>query len=72
MISQTVFMAAVRLRKHAPIMVCPKLPSQTFEEPTLEEDILSFIRNLGHTGEIKFYLMSTSITGINHGDHLMP
>ncbi|GJT10575.1 retrovirus-related pol polyprotein from transposon TNT 1-94 [Tanacetum coccineum] len=36
------------------LKICPKLPSQKFEEPPLEEDILSFIRDLGHTGEIKF------------------
>ncbi|GKD43734.1 hypothetical protein Tco_1268379, partial [Tanacetum coccineum] len=34
------------------LKICPKLPSQKFEEPPFEEDILSFIRDLGHTGEI--------------------
>ncbi|GJY75491.1 hypothetical protein Tco_0480607 [Tanacetum coccineum] len=33
---------------------CPRLPGQKFKEPPLEEDILSFIRDLGHNGEIKF------------------
>ncbi|GJT28152.1 hypothetical protein Tco_0908427 [Tanacetum coccineum] len=33
-----------------------------FEEPPLEEDILSFIRDLGHTGEIKFL----SDVNVNH------
>ncbi|GKC49701.1 hypothetical protein Tco_1072446, partial [Tanacetum coccineum] len=36
------------------LKICPKLLGQKFEEPLLEEDILSFIRDLGHTGEIKF------------------
>ncbi|GKE44853.1 hypothetical protein Tco_1472137, partial [Tanacetum coccineum] len=36
------------------LKICPKLPGQTFEEPPLEEAILSFIRDLEHTGEIKF------------------
>ncbi|GJQ94839.1 hypothetical protein Tco_0005978 [Tanacetum coccineum] len=36
------------------LKICPKLPGLKFEEPPLEEDILSFIRDLGHTGEIKF------------------
>ncbi|GJW36592.1 hypothetical protein Tco_0059512 [Tanacetum coccineum] len=36
------------------LKICPKLPGQIFEEPPLEEDILSFIRDLRHTGEIKF------------------
>ncbi|GJT50685.1 hypothetical protein Tco_0976842 [Tanacetum coccineum] len=31
------------------LKICPKLPSQIFEEPPLEEEILSFIRDLGHT-----------------------
>ncbi|GKB85947.1 hypothetical protein Tco_0958219 [Tanacetum coccineum] len=35
------------------VKICPKLPGQEFEEPPLEEEILSFIRDLGHTGEIK-------------------
>ncbi|GJX12193.1 retrovirus-related pol polyprotein from transposon TNT 1-94, partial [Tanacetum coccineum] len=41
---------------------CPTTPSQKFEEPLLEEDILSFIRDLGHTGEIKFL----SDVNVNH------
>ncbi|GJV72691.1 hypothetical protein Tco_1492686 [Tanacetum coccineum] len=36
------------------LKICPKLPDQIFEEPLLEEEILSFIRDLGHTGKIKF------------------
>ncbi|GJR15997.1 hypothetical protein Tco_0798649 [Tanacetum coccineum] len=35
------------------LQIFPKLPSQKFEDPTFEEEILSFIRDLGHTGEIK-------------------
>nr|GEU75402.1 integrase, catalytic region, zinc finger, CCHC-type, peptidase aspartic, catalytic [Tanacetum cinerariifolium] len=35
------------------ILICPKLPSQKFKDPPFEEEILSFIRELGHTGEIK-------------------
>ncbi|GJT61796.1 hypothetical protein Tco_1005329 [Tanacetum coccineum] len=33
--------------------ICPKLLGQKFEDPPFEEVILSFIRDLGHTGEIK-------------------
>ncbi|GKE53843.1 hypothetical protein Tco_1488999 [Tanacetum coccineum] len=36
------------------LKIFPKLLGQEFEEPPLEEEILSFIRDLGHTGEIKF------------------
>ncbi|GJU06257.1 retrovirus-related pol polyprotein from transposon TNT 1-94 [Tanacetum coccineum] len=33
---------------------CPKSPGQTFEDLTLKQDILSFIRDLGHTGDISY------------------
>ncbi|GKE14721.1 hypothetical protein Tco_1422298 [Tanacetum coccineum] len=44
------------------LKIYPKLPGQKFEEPPLEEDNLSFIRDLGHTGEIKFL----SDVNVNH------
>ncbi|GKD61573.1 hypothetical protein Tco_1299082 [Tanacetum coccineum] len=44
------------------LKICPKLPGQKFEELPLKEDILSFIRDLGHTGEIKFL----SDVNVNH------
>ncbi|GJU12022.1 hypothetical protein Tco_1134418 [Tanacetum coccineum] len=44
------------------LKICPKIPGQEFEEPPLEEEILSFIRDLGHTGEIKFL----SNVNVNH------
>ncbi|GJS85345.1 hypothetical protein Tco_0751886 [Tanacetum coccineum] len=44
------------------LKICPKLPGQIFEEPPLEEEILSFIRDLGHTREIKFL----SDVNVNH------
>ncbi|GKC14639.1 hypothetical protein Tco_1011421, partial [Tanacetum coccineum] len=40
----------------------PKLPGQKFEYPSFEEEILSFIRDLGHTGEIKVL----SDVNVNH------
>ncbi|GJT36353.1 hypothetical protein Tco_0926772 [Tanacetum coccineum] len=33
--------------------IFPKLPVQKFEDPPFKEEILSFIRDLGYTGEIK-------------------
>ncbi|GJR60507.1 hypothetical protein Tco_1502669 [Tanacetum coccineum] len=33
--------------------ICPKFPGQKFKDPPFEEEILSFIRDLGHTREIK-------------------
>ncbi|GJV56435.1 hypothetical protein Tco_1457440 [Tanacetum coccineum] len=36
------------------ITFCPKIPGQVFEDLSLEQDILSFIRDLGHTGDITY------------------
>nr|GEU32461.1 hypothetical protein [Tanacetum cinerariifolium] len=33
--------------------ICPRLPSQTFNEPPFEEEILDFLRFLGHSGAIR-------------------
>nr|GEV39852.1 hypothetical protein [Tanacetum cinerariifolium] len=35
------------------LQICPKLPGQKFKDPPFEGEILSFIRDFGHTGEIK-------------------
>nr|GFD31638.1 hypothetical protein [Tanacetum cinerariifolium] len=43
--------------------ICPKIPGQEFYEPPSEEETLSFIREFGHSGEIKL------ITDVNV-DHL--
>ncbi|GJX84745.1 hypothetical protein Tco_0335519 [Tanacetum coccineum] len=37
----------------AMLQICLKLPNQQFEELPFEEAILTFLRNLGHSGEIK-------------------
>ncbi|GJR60475.1 hypothetical protein Tco_1502637 [Tanacetum coccineum] len=37
------------------LQIYPRLRGQKFEDPPFEEEILSFIRDLGHTGEIKLY-----------------
>ncbi|GJR72268.1 hypothetical protein Tco_0084633 [Tanacetum coccineum] len=34
--------------------ICPRIPSQEFDEPPSEEEALSFIRELGHSGDIKY------------------
>ncbi|GKB93579.1 hypothetical protein Tco_0979716 [Tanacetum coccineum] len=44
------------------LKIFPILPGPIFEEPPLEKEILSFIRDLGHTGEIKFL----SDVNVNH------
>ncbi|GJZ32054.1 hypothetical protein Tco_0577490, partial [Tanacetum coccineum] len=43
--------------------ICPKIPSQEFDKPPSEEETLSFIRELGHSREIK-YITDVSV------DHL--
>ncbi|GJX31264.1 retrovirus-related pol polyprotein from transposon TNT 1-94 [Tanacetum coccineum] len=35
------------------LQICPKLPNQQFEELPFEEAILTFLRDLGHSGVIK-------------------
>ncbi|GKD66348.1 hypothetical protein Tco_1308456, partial [Tanacetum coccineum] len=42
--------------------ICHKIPGQKFEDPLFEEEILSFIRELGHTYEIKVL----SYVNVNH------
>ncbi|GKD85868.1 hypothetical protein Tco_1357022, partial [Tanacetum coccineum] len=44
------------------LLICPKLLGQKFEDPPFEEEILSFITDLGHTGEIKVL----SDVNVNH------
>ncbi|GKE12970.1 hypothetical protein Tco_1416521, partial [Tanacetum coccineum] len=44
------------------LQICPKLLGQKFEDPPFEEEILSFIRDLGHTSEIKVL----SDVNVNH------
>ncbi|GKG36098.1 hypothetical protein Tco_0443776, partial [Tanacetum coccineum] len=35
------------------LQICLRLPGQKFEDPPFEEEIISFIRDLGHTKETK-------------------
>ncbi|GKA24205.1 hypothetical protein Tco_0710238 [Tanacetum coccineum] len=35
------------------LQICPKVGNKKFEEPPLEKEILAFLANLGHFGEIK-------------------
>ncbi|GJW63054.1 hypothetical protein Tco_0114938 [Tanacetum coccineum] len=35
-------------------LICPKLPNQEFDALTSDEEIISFIKELGHKGDIKF------------------
>nr|GEV06461.1 retrotransposon protein, putative, Ty1-copia subclass [Tanacetum cinerariifolium] len=42
--------------------ICPRLPGQTFDKPPFKEEILAFLRSLGHSGEIR------RITDVEHKD----
>nr|GEW56723.1 hypothetical protein [Tanacetum cinerariifolium] len=42
--------------------ICPRLPGQTFDEPPFEEEILAFLRFLGHSGGIR------RLTDVEHKD----
>nr|GEW55516.1 reverse transcriptase domain-containing protein [Tanacetum cinerariifolium] len=42
--------------------ICPRLPGQTFVEPPFEEEILAFLRFLGHSGAIR------RLTDVEHKD----
>ncbi|GJS85667.1 hypothetical protein Tco_0752208 [Tanacetum coccineum] len=44
----------------ATVIICPKIPGQQFEEPPLEHDILFFLRDLRHSGDIH-YITDVSI-----------
>ncbi|GJS98924.1 hypothetical protein Tco_0820094 [Tanacetum coccineum] len=44
------------------LQICPKLPGQKFKDPLFKEEILFFIRDLRHTGEIKVL----SDVNVNH------
>nr|GEU66673.1 uncharacterized mitochondrial protein AtMg00810-like [Tanacetum cinerariifolium] len=44
------------------LQICPKFPGQKFKDPSFEKEIFSFIRDLGHTGEIKVL----SDVNVNH------
>ncbi|GJV14798.1 hypothetical protein Tco_1360121 [Tanacetum coccineum] len=35
------------------LQICPKVGNKKFEEPPLEKEILAFLANLGHSGEIR-------------------
>nr|GEX84783.1 retrovirus-related Pol polyprotein from transposon TNT 1-94 [Tanacetum cinerariifolium] len=45
------------------LQICPRLPGHRFKDPPFEEEILSFIRDLGYTGEIKVLIDDTQVYG---------
>ncbi|GJW89968.1 retrovirus-related pol polyprotein from transposon TNT 1-94 [Tanacetum coccineum] len=49
----TPFYKALQITTNVPEIYMQEIPGQKFEDPPLEEEILSFIRDLGHIGGIK-------------------
>ncbi|GJT25686.1 hypothetical protein Tco_0895623 [Tanacetum coccineum] len=49
----TPFYKAFQITADKMLQICPKLLDQQFEELPFEEEILTFLRDLGHSGEIK-------------------
>ncbi|GKE10266.1 hypothetical protein Tco_1413817 [Tanacetum coccineum] len=54
------------------LQICPNLPSQKFEDPPFEEEILAFIKKLGYSENISHYLMSRLKLYLNLGEHSEP
>nr|GEU75245.1 hypothetical protein [Tanacetum cinerariifolium] len=46
--------------------ICPRLPGQTFDELSFEEEILAFLRFLGHSGEIRKLTDAQILWGMYH------
>ncbi|GKC58375.1 hypothetical protein Tco_1085973 [Tanacetum coccineum] len=38
------------------ISICPRIEGQSFTDPPFKEEVLAFVRHLGHTGEIKYII----------------
>nr|GEV59842.1 retrovirus-related Pol polyprotein from transposon TNT 1-94 [Tanacetum cinerariifolium] len=54
------------------LQIYPKIPRQEFKDLLLKQDILSFIRDIGHTRDIT-YLTDVNVDYyINRGEHLLP
>ncbi|GJS15838.1 retrovirus-related pol polyprotein from transposon TNT 1-94 [Tanacetum coccineum] len=51
--------------------ICPRVPGRDFDVLPSEEDTISFLRDLGHTGVIIFPMMLLSIRCINRGELLL-
>nr|GEU63945.1 hypothetical protein [Tanacetum cinerariifolium] len=48
--------------------ICPRLPGQTFDELLFEEEILAFLRFLGHSGEIRKIIDEYFVYQVEHKD----
>ncbi|GKB83214.1 hypothetical protein Tco_0950109 [Tanacetum coccineum] len=50
--------------------ICPRLPNQDFDELPSDDEIVSFIKELGHKGDINLSLKWSLIKCTNHGELL--
>nr|GEU90453.1 hypothetical protein [Tanacetum cinerariifolium] len=48
--------------------ICPRIPNQTFDELSFEEEVLAFMRYLGHNGEIKKITDEDFVYQVEHKD----
>nr|GEX47060.1 hypothetical protein [Tanacetum cinerariifolium] len=48
------------------LYICPRFPGQTFDELPFEEEILAFLRFLGHSGEIRKLTDAQILWGMYH------
>nr|GEU48552.1 putative ribonuclease H-like domain-containing protein [Tanacetum cinerariifolium] len=48
--------------------ICPRLPNQTFDKLPFEEEILAFLRYIGHNGEIKKITDEDFVYQVEHKD----
>nr|GEU88371.1 hypothetical protein [Tanacetum cinerariifolium] len=48
--------------------ICPRIPNQQFEDLLFGEEILAFLRNLGHGGEIKKITNEDFVYQVKHKD----
>nr|GEV00187.1 hypothetical protein [Tanacetum cinerariifolium] len=50
------------------LYICPRLPNQTFDELSFKEEILTFLRYLGHNGEIRKLTDEDFVYQVEHKD----
>nr|GFA45077.1 hypothetical protein [Tanacetum cinerariifolium] len=53
------------------LQICLKITRQEFDDLPLEQDILSFIRDIGNTRDFTYLIDVNVTTYINHGEHFL-
>ncbi|GKA42088.1 hypothetical protein Tco_0734748 [Tanacetum coccineum] len=52
------------------LQLCPKLPDQQFKELPFEEEILTFLKDLGHSGEIKDFVYQVENKNVKRSNEM--